>query len=381
VFFPIPRRSIALTFVVASAALCACQGGATIGPSLTPTPAPSATVPVGTPTIITAPTRGAASPTPMGSATPVPSATPSPTAAPSTASTTLPAGEKIYVANHGKDTAGYNPSITIYSATATGNVAPLATLAGSYTGLRQVQFPAVDTAGNLYVSDQGTGGTATSGFVNVFAPTKQSGNQPPIETFGGLYNPEGIAFDSSGDVYVMTTSTINIYPPGMTKMMAQITGLFEDYGIFIDAKNNLYVAESDAVAVYAPGATGNATPVQEFDTPNDPASGISSCLSIAADSTGRIYCANFQNNTIARWPAGANGMTAVATPATDPTLTAIDEPYGIFIDSNDIIYIANYGNNSIAYASTTGFAAFAATATVITGSNTGLNFPYGIYAR
>jgi hypothetical protein len=188
---------------------------------------------------------------------------------PTTASTTLPAGEKIYVANHGKaGGTSYNPTVTVFSATASGNVAPLAILSGANTNEAQVQFPAVDTAGDLFISDQGASGGSTAGFVSEFLPTKLSGNQFPTSTISGLDNPEGIAFDSSGDMYVATELAINVYPPGSTSPMRTITGPYESpYGIFVDAKNNLYVALSNEVAVYAPGASGAATPTQEFDTP------------------------------------------------------------------------------------------------------------------
>ncbi len=273
--------------------------------------------------------------------------------------------------------------MTIYSATASGNVAPLAILSGANTNEAQVQFPAVDTAGDVFISDQGASGGSTAGFVSEFSPTKLSGNQYPIRSITGLDNPEGIAFDSSGDMYVATELAINVYPPGSSTPMRTITGEFSSpYGLFADAKNNIYVTASDIVEVFAAGATGAATPTQEFDTPDDMLDGLNSCLSIAADSTGKIYCANFNTSTIAVYAAGATGTTAVPTTTiTDPTLGAVDEPFGIFIDSSDILYVANYGNSTVAYTSTSNALTFAASASVIKGSATSLNFPYGIYVR
>ncbi len=381
------HRSVALVAFSLASALSACNNGATVGPYPAVTPTPVATSPVGTPTIISGPTKGPStpSPSPVGQTpSPTPSPTPVATAAPTTASTTLPAGAKIYVANHGKaGGTSYNPSVTIYSATASGNVAPLAILSGANTNEAQVQFPAVDTSGDLFVSDQGASGGSTAGFVSEFLPTKLSGNQYPTSTISGLDNPEGIAFDSSGDMYVATELAINVYPPGSTSPMRTITGEFSSpYGLFVDAKNNIYVTASDIVEVFAPGATGAATPTQEFDTPDDMLDGLNSCLSIAADSTGKIYCANFNTSTIVIYPAGATGATAVPTTTiTDPTLGAVDEPFGIFIDANDILYVANYGNSTVAYTSTSNALTFAASASVIKGSATFLNYPYGIYVR
>jgi len=300
--------------------------------------------------------------------------------------TTLPAGPKIYVANHGKE--GSNPSVTIYAEAASGNVAPLATLAGSHTNMQQIQFPGVDSAGNLYLSDAGTASSATSGFVAYFGATGQSGNQPSSFAFAGLANPEGIAFDSSGNVYVAESQQIAVYAPGSTSASAPIRTLASDiaagtqpFGIALDASNRLYVALGDQVEVFAAGASGNDTPIQEFDETNDMLAGLDSCLGIAVDTSDNIYCANFNNSTITEYAAGSTGTTVTPTvTAMDATKTSIDEPFGIFIDASNTIYIANYGNSSVAEFTTTGLAAGTATRT-ISGTATGLNFPYGIFVR
>jgi hypothetical protein len=321
--------------------------------------------------------------------TPGPSASPSPTPTPvyTVVPVSLPAGPKIYVANHGKE--GNAPSVTIFAAAASGDVAPLATLAGTHTNMQQIQFPGVDTAGNLYLSDAGAASSATSGFVAIFGPLGQSGNEPPSGSRTNLSNPEGIAFDSTGNVYVALAGEILVYPPNATSTTAPIRTLRGDltdgndiYGLAVDSSDRLYVAESVEVEVYAAGASGTAAPVQEFDLKTDPAAGLDSCLGIAVDSSANIYCANFNNSTITEYAAGSTGVAVVPLiTASDPAKTSIDEPFGIFIDASNTIYVANYGNSSVAvFSGTTALAGGTATR-LISGAMTGLNFPYGIFVR
>jgi hypothetical protein len=254
--------------------------------------------------------------------------------------------------------------------------------------MQQIQFPGVDTSGDLYLSDAGTGGTATSGFVSSFGPTGQSGNQPYASRISNLPNPEGIAFDSKGDVYIAVEGGIDIYPPhptASTKPLREITGTLANssapYGLAIDSKDRLYVALSDEVEVFAAGASGSAAPIQEFDEPSDGLAMIDSCLGIAVDSSANIYCANFNNSTITEYAAGSNGTMVVPTlVAADSTMTSLDEPFGIFIDSANTIYVSNYGNSSVSVFTKTTLAAGIASRR-ISGAATNLHSPYGIFVR
>ena len=133
-----------------------------------------------------------------------PPATSSPTPAATVSPVTLPAGEKIYVVNHGVQ--GDNPSVTIYPVAAAAASTPVATLAGSNTELGQPFFDAVDAAGTLYVSNQSNNpGSPTSGYVTEYSAMGQSGNQPPLRTITGLDSPNGVAVDAQGNLYVGRT--------------------------------------------------------------------------------------------------------------------------------------------------------------------------------
>ena len=91
----------------------------------------------------------------------------------------------IYVINFGAN------SITVYTAGASGNTAPIATIVGANTGLDAPASVAVDRAGKIYAASRGTYNRIT-----VYA-AGASGNATPIATISGpsagLYGPSGVA--------------------------------------------------------------------------------------------------------------------------------------------------------------------------------------------
>jgi sugar lactone lactonase YvrE len=125
---------------------------------------------------------------------------------------------RLHVVNLGAYTPGTN-SITVYSAGASGNAAPIATIAGGSTGLYNPLGIALDAAGNIYVSNFGNTDDGPANFataVNVFA-AGSTGNASPIRTImGSMSEPEGLAVDPSGRLYVANFDGqfIAVFPAG-----------------------------------------------------------------------------------------------------------------------------------------------------------------------
>src|SRR5260370_19643325 len=94
----------------------------------------------------------------------------------------------FYVANFNGNSA------TVYAAGATGNATPIATIAGSNTGLTSPQGIAVDAAGRLYVAN-----IANPYTITIYA-SGATGNATPAATIAGsntgLSQPEGIVLRS-----------------------------------------------------------------------------------------------------------------------------------------------------------------------------------------
>jgi hypothetical protein len=136
----------------------------------------------------------------------------------------------IYVVNPQGQFIGGGPasgSVTIYAAGSDGNVSPSAIIAGQFddecintgnpfpccsgNGMgtcvdnTQLAGPvgiAVDSNKNIYVTNP-SGGASANGSINVYA-AGSTGNVAPIATITGsnIVSPVGIAFDSSGNIYV-----------------------------------------------------------------------------------------------------------------------------------------------------------------------------------
>ena len=179
------------------------------------------------------------------------------------------AARQLYAANTRSN------SITVYAAGATGNATPIATIAGSNTGLTASNGIAVDAVGRLYVANFDNV-NITSSSITVYA-AGATGNVTPMATIAGsntgLNAPFGIALDAGGRLHVanLDSDSITVYAAGATgnatpatTIAGSNTGLNNPIGIAVDAAGRLYVTNFNSgnfgIVIYAAGASGNATP-------------------------------------------------------------------------------------------------------------------------
>ncbi len=310
----------------------------------------------------------------------------------------LDSSGKIYVANFigGRGTG----SVTVYPADSNGNVAPIATIIGADTGLDNPSGIAVDSSGKIYVANRGGGRTSESS-ITVYA-AGSNGNVKPIATIAGsdtgLDDP-CIAVDSSGKIYAGNASdSITVYPAGSNgnvKPIATIagpdtgdqTGLFQPNGIAVDSKGNIYAANSTdgtssspdsqgfKVTVYRAGSNGNIRPIAAI---GDSAMGAAG---VAVDSGGKVYVTvQFGEDRVMVFsPLGKGEVKNIANIFTTGQ-TWLHEAHGIALDRSGKIYVANSTNGvagsiMVFPAGSTGNVAPIAT---IGGSDTGLDNPSGV---
>ncbi len=290
----------------------------------------------------------------------------------------LTPSQLVYVANQGN---GGNGSVTIFSAAAKGNVAPLRTIAGGNTKLNYPAGVAHDTQCNVYVSDY------NQNKIFKFA-SGANGNVAPVATINltSLGQPEQIVIGSTGKLYVAEVGGyIQEFAPGANGNAVPIatitsyapcgdgSGLGNTYGIALDAQQNIYVSNesNNCIAVFAAGANGRSTPLRTIGGSKSGMDKSYGPYGVAIGPTGKIYLTLFSyyiGHHDLVYAAGASGNVSPLQ-----NIVTSDSGYGIAVNSAGNIYISTLTNAIKVFApNATGSATPVAT---IAGSNTKLNNP------
>jgi len=245
-------------------------------------------------------------------------------------------------------------------------------------GPQMPQYVAADPAGNVFFVYQNivlrldavTGilslaaGNGTPGF---------SGDNGPAAS-AQLLNPQGLALDSAGNLYIADTSNNRVRKvsngvittvagngtPGFSGDNGPATSaqLHGPYGVALDPAGNLYITDlgNDRIRKVSNGVittvAGNGT--QGLSGDNGPATSAQLITpgGLAADSAGNLYIADYY-----RIRKVSNGViTTVAGYGTTPgfsgdngpaTSAQLDVPAGLAVDSTGALYIADLGNQRI----------------------------------
>lgn len=288
-----------------------------------------------------------------------------------------------------------NNSITVFPIAANGNVAPLRTIAGPHTGLANPTDIAADTAGNLYVVNNG----ASSFSVTVYG-AGVTGDVAPIRTISGaatgLQFPIYARVDANGILYVSNAgrggpfSTITEYAAGANGNVAPIRALaFQDPTtglhcffpgpLALDAAGDLFVASNPGsapgeVAMYAPGATDCTKPLHVLRG----APRLMSPSGLAFGAAGGLVVSDVGSplGEVVEFSPGAKDSSTPLTTISG-IATHLLRPAGVAVDSAGSIYVANTAGNSVTVFASTAVGN-AVPIRTIAGALTGLNSPGGI---
>jgi hypothetical protein len=231
----------------------------------------------------------------------------------------LDASGNIYVTNFDDN------SITIYAAGANGNVSPAATIMGSNTKLLDPEGIGIDPIhGNIYV--QSLNGPSGNPSILVFA-AGSNGNVSPAEVIEGsktgLTDPVNLTFDGGANIYdVDVANFINVYAAGTTgnkrparKIKGGLTKLNLPFGVTVDSSSNVYGANNgggdSSITVYASGATGNVAPIQRIKGKKTQ---LTDLHGVAVDASRNIYGSNGAGEV--RSCSGCNFIAVYASGAT-----------------------------------------------------------------
>ena len=257
------------------------------------------------------------------------------------------------------------------------------------TGMNNPTSTAEDSAGNLYVSDYGNNRVLQFKFpfTNGMSASLAIG-QPDLVTGtanasqDGLAAPEDLAFDGSGNLWVVDAANARILqykPPFATHMNASLvlgqanftwngqatsnTGLTFPTHITFAPSGDLWVSDTGNIRVLAfrpPFANGMAASlvIGQTDFVSNgtatTASGFEFPSGIAFDSAGDLWMGDVTNYRVLEFkPPFATGMSAslvlgqtdFTTAAVATTQNGMNRPFGIAFDSSGNLYVADEGNS------------------------------------
>jgi trimeric autotransporter adhesin len=251
---------------------------------------------------------------------------------------------------------------------------------------------AVDASGNIFIADTLNNlirvVTKGDGLINTAAGTGlygDGGGDGGPATAAGLSNPYGIAFDTSGNMYIADTLNNRI------RMVSTITGIISTVagigsfgysgdggpatlaalsgpsGVAVDVSGNIYIVDSGinnyrvrmvmkssgimstVAGIGSPGSTG--------DDGLATLAALNSPTSVAVDASGNIFIADTNNYRIRMVMRSSGIITTVAGTGSygssgDGGLAVsalLSYPHGVAVDTSGNIYIADTFNNRIRY--------------------------------
>jgi sugar lactone lactonase YvrE len=238
---------------------------------------------------------------------------------------------------------------------------------------------AVDSAGNVYVSDEANETIrkiTPGGLVSTLAGQPGVGGSANGTGSAATFSsPAGIGLDASGNVYVadQTDSTIRkITPGGVVTIYAGTANTvgFTDgttaarfnnpYGLAVDPSGNVYVADTGNRIVRKITSDGTVSTIagtaKVSGTVNGtgPAASFETLVGIAADGNGNVYVSDEGiDQTIRKIASGGvvttfAGRTGLQGYVDGPgNVAEFDQPWGVSVDSSGNLYVGDINNNEI----------------------------------
>lgn len=253
--------------------------------------------------------------------------------------------------------AGMSVTAVTSAAAAAEDREPTRTLAGGASGLSAPNGVAFDGSGNMYVVN------ALAPSVTMYPAGWENGGTAPAKTLAGgntgLDTPMGITFDSNGNMYVTnqgSAQSVTMYSPDWISApgptadvspdhtLRDGAGLSDPTDIEVDSSGRMFVANTDTLTAYGSDWAENPAPIKVLYSEE----GVPSPRAIAFDSVGAMYVANAVGSSIVAY---SPGWLDQGTPSPSKRIsgaeTGLNSPHGIAFDSSGDLYVTNYGNSSV----------------------------------
>ncbi len=196
-----------------------------------------------------------------------------------------------------------------------------------FTGVHDPTDVAVDTIGNVYVTE----------YTNNRVAKLAAGSSTPIELpFTGLNNPAGVAVDTAGDVYVTDRSNnrvVKLAAGSSTQTVLPFTGLSNPLSVAVDTSGDIYITDSSNNRVLElPAGLSTQTEL--------PFTGLKYPEGVAVDTTGDVYITDSSNNRVLKLAAGSSAQSVLP-------FTGLNLPAGVAVDTAGDLYVTDNGNNRV----------------------------------
>ncbi len=271
-----------------------------------------------------------------------------------------------------------------------GDGGPATSAIFGWEGSQQFVGLAVDSAGNLYVSDSSSGiyrvrKVNAAGIISTYAGGNvgDGGDDGPA-TSAGLMTAEGLAVDSQGNLYIADTVGERIRKVNIGGIISTVAGtgvaghsgdggpataatLSVPVGVAVDTQGNLYIAEAGN-ALYGPrvrkvDTAGNISTVAGNGTAGFSGDGGSALNAefanpegLAVDKAGNVYIADYGNYRIRE--VNASGTITTIAGGNQPGGSGVNgdgglasnslvEPSGLTVDTSGNLYFSDYFSSQI----------------------------------
>jgi sugar lactone lactonase YvrE len=247
---------------------------------------------------------------------------------------------------------------------------------------------AMDTAGNLYVADDGNNTirrVTPAGVVTTLAGSTQFnpagrllfGSADGTNSAAQFNGPAGVAVDSAGNVYVgddnnftirkvaplgtnwVVTTLAGTVPYGNADGMGSAARFNGPRGVALDGAGNVYVGDAVNYTVRKVTPEGAVTTLAGLAGAFGSADGTGSAArferpdGVTVDSAGNVYVADVDANTIRKVTPAGVVTTLAGSPgnagSADGTNSAalFNGPFGVAVDISSNVYVGDSGNDTI----------------------------------
>ncbi|HEX3798591.1 MAG TPA: Calx-beta domain-containing protein [Verrucomicrobiae bacterium] len=250
---------------------------------------------------------------------------------------------------------------------------------GSSARFNRPEGVAVDSSGNVYVSDTGNATIrkiSSAGVVTTFAGTPgKLGSSDGVGTNATFNTPYNLSMDTAGNIYVAEygNDLIRKISPSanVTTLAGQAGGAFEmdgagnqaafyyPTGIATDTNGTVFVTDSYGETVRQVTSGGIVTTIAGLNSERGSTDGVGAAAlfngpqSVAIDAGGNLYIADVLNANIRKVAPGGvvttlTGLSRIIDNVDGPLATArFGEPTGLTADKSGNVFVVDENNNNV----------------------------------